>query len=55
MSQGVSTAHLKLKPGQHVHFIGIGGVSMSALALALHEKGFHITGSDNADSLTVKR
>ena len=55
MSQSASTARLKLEPGQHVHFIGIGGVSMSALALALHEKGFHITGSDMADSVTVKR
>ncbi len=55
MSQSASTARLKLEPGQHVHFIGIGGVSMSALALALHEKGFHITGSDKADSATVKR
>ncbi len=55
MSQGESPAHLKLEPGQHVHFIGIGGVSMSALALALHAKGFHITGSDKADSETIKR
>lgn len=30
----------------HVHFIGICGVAMSALALAFHEKGVKVTGSD---------
>ncbi len=51
----LSTKHLELYPGQHVHFIGIGGVSMSGLALALHEKGFHVTGSDKCDSPRVQR
>jgi UDP-N-acetylmuramate: L-alanyl-gamma-D-glutamyl-meso-diaminopimelate ligase len=31
-----------------VHFISIGGSAMHNLALALHEKGDHITGSDDA-------
>ena len=35
-----------LKPGAHVHFIGIGGISMSGLAVILLQKGFKITGSD---------
>ncbi|MCI6631154.1 MAG: Mur ligase domain-containing protein, partial [Lachnospiraceae bacterium] len=30
----------------HIHFIGIGGVSMSGLAEILLEKGFTISGSD---------
>lgn len=30
----------------HVHFIGIGGISMSGLAELLHSKGFTVTGSD---------
>ncbi|MFA4831004.1 MAG: Mur ligase domain-containing protein [Patescibacteria group bacterium] len=30
----------------HIHFIGICGVAMSALAIALHKKGYKITGSD---------
>ncbi len=30
----------------HVHFIGICGVAMSALALAFHKKGYTVTGSD---------
>lgn len=37
-----------------VHFIGIGGISMSGLAEILMDKGFKITGSDRAKSpLTI--
>ncbi len=31
---------------QHIHFIGICGVAMSALAIAFHKKGYNVTGSD---------
>lgn len=31
----------------HVHFIAIGGSAMHNLALALHDKGYRITGSDD--------
>ena len=31
---------------KHIHFIGICGVGMSAIAIALHQKGYYITGSD---------
>lgn len=31
----------------HIHFIAIGGSAMHNLALALHKKGYHITGSDD--------
>lgn len=34
------------KPTQKVHFIGICGVAMSAVATALWQKGFKVTGSD---------
>lgn len=34
----------------NVHFIGIGGISMSGLAELLHSKGFTITGSDSHDT-----
>ena len=34
----------------HVHFIGIGGVSMSALACTLRAWGLRVSGSDRADS-----
>ena len=30
------------------HFIAIGGAAMHNLALALHQKGYHVTGSDDA-------
>ena len=30
------------------HFIAIGGAAMHNLALALYNKGYHITGSDDA-------
>ena len=31
---------------KHIHFIGICGVAMSALAIAYHKKGYKVTGSD---------
>lgn len=34
----------------HVHFIGIGGISMSALAMILRNKDFTVTGSDTSRS-----
>ena len=37
---------LKFNDPIHIHFIGIGGISMSGLAEILLEKGFTISGSD---------
>jgi len=37
------------------HFIGIGGVGMSAIAQVLHERGVTVTGSDQAASSTANR
>ena len=34
----------------HIHFIGIGGISMSGLAGLLVSRGFTVSGSDRADS-----
>ena len=34
------------RPFERVHFIGIGGAGMSGIALVLHQRGFHVTGSD---------
>jgi UDP-N-acetylmuramate: L-alanyl-gamma-D-glutamyl-meso-diaminopimelate ligase len=31
-----------------IHFIAIGGSAMHNLALAMHDKGYHVTGSDDA-------
>ncbi len=37
----------------HIHFIGIGGISMSALAKLLNSRGFSVSGSDwHANDLT---
>ena len=38
----------------HVHFIGIGGISMSGLAEILLQEGFTISGSDNKESALTK-
>lgn len=38
----------------HIHFIGIGGISMSGLAEVLLKEGFTVSGSDNQDSDIVK-
>lgn len=37
-----------------IHFIGIGGVSMSALALLLKDRGFSVQGSDNQQSKSTE-
>jgi len=37
-----------------VHFIGIGGVSMSGIAELLHDTGYQVTGSDVRDNKYVK-
>ena len=39
----------------HVHFIGIGGVSMSGLAELLKSKGFTVSGSDRQASVLTDR
>ncbi len=47
--------HIDFKKPNHVHFIGIGGISMSGLAEILLERGFTVSGSDSHESeLTEK-
>ncbi|TYR32379.1 UDP-N-acetylmuramate--L-alanine ligase [Mesorhizobium microcysteis] len=38
-----------------VHFIGIGGIGMSGIAEVLHNLGYAVQGSDQADSANVQR
>jgi UDP-N-acetylmuramate--alanine ligase len=38
-----------------IHFIGIGGIGMSAIAEVLHNLGYPVQGSDQADGANVKR
>ena len=44
-----------LETAQHIHFIGIGGVGMSALAELLHHRGYVVTGSDRETSDLTRR
>lgn len=44
----------QLKAGATIHMIGIGGISMSALAQMLMDFGYHITGSDTKDSHLIR-
>ncbi len=38
-----------------IHFVGIGGVSMSSLALILKKQGKTVTGSDSGDGPTIQK
>ena len=40
---------------RNVHFVGIGGIGMSAIAEILHSKGFSVSGSDLNENLITKR
>jgi UDP-N-acetylmuramate--alanine ligase len=40
---------------RHIHFVGVGGSGMSGIAEVLFNLGYRITGSDLADSATLKR
>ena len=46
---------LKNYKGKHFHFIGIGGCSMSGLALILKSNGFTVSGSDTKESAYTAR
>jgi len=39
----------------HIHFVGIGGAGMSGIAEVLHNLGYAVSGSDLADSTTLRR
>ena len=39
-----------LPPGARIHLIGIGGAGMSAIATVLIERGYRVSGSDQAES-----
>jgi UDP-N-acetylmuramate--alanine ligase len=45
----------KIKLPEPIHFIGIGGVGMSAIAQSLHANGLKVTGSDSSDSTIINR
>jgi UDP-N-acetylmuramate--alanine ligase len=39
-----------LRPGIHVHLVGIGGIGLSAIARVLHGWGYTVSGSDQQSS-----
>jgi UDP-N-acetylmuramate--alanine ligase len=53
-SKSMRTVHYKDYTGKRVHFIGIGGISMSGLAAFLVDQGFTVTGSDILEGYTLK-
>jgi UDP-N-acetylmuramate--alanine ligase len=40
---------------KHIHFVGIGGAGMSAIAEILHNLGYRVTGSDAVSSAVTER
>ena len=41
--------------GKKLHFIGLGGIGMSAIASILLKRGYNISGSDIAESAVLKK
>ena len=46
---------LNMDKHKKVHFIGIGGVSMSGLAAVLLTKGYKVSGSDSKESEVLNK
>ena len=48
---------MKIKVGKSelIHFVGIGGIGMSGLALIMKELGFKIQGSDISSKKNIER
>lgn len=44
-----------IEKGGHIHFIGIGGISMSALASIAKDRGYKVSGSDINESHITKK
>ncbi len=45
----------QLRDGAHIHFVGIGGISMSGLAEIMLKRGFNVSGSDRQKSHITNR
>ncbi|HBK83492.1 MAG TPA: hypothetical protein DDZ41_07825, partial [Flavobacterium sp.] len=48
MTDKLNTQNSDAKTNRKLHFIAIGGAAMHNLAIALHHKGYLVTGSDDA-------
>ena len=53
MNRSNTTIADYLKPGAHVHLVGIGGVSMRPLGLVLRSQGILVSGSDMNSSVST--
>ena len=53
MENSIETLKNYLVPGNHVHLVGIGGVSMRPLGLVLQGMGLRVTGSDMNSSVST--
>ena len=46
---------IELAKTEIIHFVGIGGIGMSGLALIMKGKGFKVQGSDIANNKNIER
>ena len=46
---------IKLAKSEIIHFVGIGGIGMSGLALIMKDLGFKIQGSDIANNKNIEK
>ena len=46
---------IKLGKSELIHFVGIGGIGMSGLALIMNELGFNVQGSDISNNKNIER
>ena len=46
---------IKLAKSELIHFVGIGGIGMSGLALIMKGKGFKVQGSDISNNKNIER
>ena len=46
---------IKLAKKELIHFVGIGGIGMSGLALIMKELGFRVQGSDISNNKNIER
>ena len=50
----MTTIDMKQDLGKHIHLIGIGGISMSAIAETLRNWNYKVTGSDITQSIITE-
>ena len=46
---------IKLAKSEIIHFVGIGGIGMSGLALVMRRMGFKVQGSDISSNKNIER